>query len=147
MNIYLSSQFDQIRISNIFVWKKQNIHILILNIRLLIFEYICVTQVTWHSLLPSQRPHLRPSPILINPHLLLHRGLHTRYADSIHKIHWKSWKLEIMNQTQIKFRRPLLNLLNSVFGFNFWITPWLVLCWRLMRFCGNYWTYSLSLRR
>ena len=38
-NIYLSGQFDQIQISNIFVWKKTNIHIQILNICLLIFKY------------------------------------------------------------------------------------------------------------
>ena len=37
-NIY-SSQFDQIRISNIFVQKKTNIRIRIQTIRLLIFEY------------------------------------------------------------------------------------------------------------
>jgi hypothetical protein len=39
MNIYSSSQFDRIWMSNIFVQKKTNIHIQIQNIRLLIFEY------------------------------------------------------------------------------------------------------------
>ena len=38
-NIYSSSQFDRIRISNIFVQKKTNIRIRIQNNRLRIFEY------------------------------------------------------------------------------------------------------------